>query len=113
MLNTEQCWEAVQKRDAGHDGEFFFGVMTTGVFCKPSCAARLPLRKNVRFYKTPAEAQRDGLRPCLRCRPLTTVGTHPNAERIREACRYIEEHSEDPVNLGDLARITGLSQFHF
>ena len=113
MLNFDKCWQAVQNRDARQDGKFFFGVITTGVFCRPSCAARLPLQKNVRFYETAAHAQKDGLRPCLRCRPLATIGADPNAERIQKVCRYIEKHSEDQLNLQDLAKLAGLSQFHF
>ena len=113
MLNSEKCWHAVQERDASQNGRFFFGVMTTGVYCRPSCAARQPLRKNVRFYRTPAEAEHDGLRACLRCRPLVTVGMDPNAERIRKVCRHIEDHSGDQQKLSDLAKMAGLSQFHF
>ena len=60
----------MQDRDAQQDGNFFYGVLTTGVFCRPSCSSRRPKRENVRFYVTAAEAERDGLRPCLRCRPL-------------------------------------------
>jgi len=56
------CWEAVLARDARRDGSFLFGVLTTGVYCRPSCGARRPLRKNVRFYASAAEAERDGLR---------------------------------------------------
>lgn len=70
MLNVECCWEAVEKRDAGQDDTFLYGVMTTGVYCRPSCAGRRPLRKNVRFYETGAAAEDDGLRACKHCRPL-------------------------------------------
>ncbi len=112
MLNSEQCWEAVEKRDSSHDGNFFFGVMTTGVYCRPSCPARPPLRKNVRFYESPADAERDGLRPCLRCRPLATLGADPNTERVRELCRYIEAHSDARLKLDELAAVAKLSPFH-
>jgi AraC family transcriptional regulator of adaptative response/methylated-DNA-[protein]-cysteine methyltransferase len=112
MLNNEKCWQAVQKRDRAQDGTFYFGVMTTGVYCRPSCAARKPLRKNVRFYRTPQEAEKDGLRPCLRCRPLAAAGADPYAERIRELCRYIETHSGESLSLRDLASRAGLSAFH-
>jgi len=112
MLNIDQCWEAVQKRDRAHDGQFYFGVLTTGVYCRPSCAARQPLRKNVRFYKTPQDAERDGLRPCLRCHPLAAAGADPYTERVRELCRYIDSHSGESLHLRDLARHAGLSSFH-
>ena len=110
MLNAEKCWQAIQTRDATQDGRFFFGVLTTGVYCRPSCPARRPIRENVRFYETTADAARDGLRPCLRCRPLAS--SDANAERLRELCRYIDEHADDPLKLDDLARRTGLSRFH-
>jgi len=112
MLNSDQCWEAIQKRDRAQDGHFYFGVMTTGVYCRPSCAARKPLRKNVRFYETPEQAEKDGLRPCLRCRPLAASGADPHTERIRELCRHIESHSGEPLKLRDLARCANLSPFH-
>jgi AraC family transcriptional regulator of adaptative response/methylated-DNA-[protein]-cysteine methyltransferase len=112
-MDAEKCWTALQKRDAAQDGHFFFGVLTTGVYCRPSCPARQPLRKNVRFYRTPADAERDGLRPCLRCRPLAITGADPNAERIRKVCRFIETHSGDALKLTDLAERAGLSPFHF
>jgi len=113
MLNSDRCWEALEKRDVSCDGQFFFGVMTTGVYCRPSCPARRPLRKNVRFYAAPADAERDGLRPCLRCRPLATLGADPNTDRIRRICRYIESHSEAPLKAADLATKAGLSLYHF
>lgn len=113
MLNPDRCWEALEKRDISRDGQFFFGVLTTGVYCRPSCPARKPLRKNVRFYVVPADAEKDGLRPCLRCRPLATLGADPNTERIRRICRYIESHSEEPLKAADLAKKAGLSLYHF
>jgi AraC family transcriptional regulator of adaptative response/methylated-DNA-[protein]-cysteine methyltransferase len=66
-LDAELCWQAVLKRDKSLDGQFFYGVVTTGVYCRPGCPSRAPLRKNVTFYKTAAEAERAGLRACLRC----------------------------------------------
>ncbi|HEY6329996.1 MAG TPA: bifunctional DNA-binding transcriptional regulator/O6-methylguanine-DNA methyltransferase Ada [Blastocatellia bacterium] len=113
MLDQEKCWEAVQNRDASEDGKFFLGVVTTGVYCRPSCPSRHALRRNVRFYKTPPEAERDGLRPCLRCRPLAALGADPNADRVRDICRYIEDHSDDTLKLADLAQRARLSPFHF
>ncbi len=62
-------WAAVMARDAGADGDFFYSVKTTGVYCRPSCASRLPRRENVAFHDTREEAERAGFRPCKRCRP--------------------------------------------
>ena len=83
VLNDDRCWQAVLQRDRHQDGEFFFGVKTTGIFCRPSCAARRPLRQNVRFYQTAEEAEKAGLRPCLRCHPLDRSEDRRVA-RIRE-----------------------------
>ncbi len=111
MLTFDQCWEAVQKRDAAQDGRFYFGVLTTGVYCRPSCPARPALRRNVRFFESAADAEQAGLRPCLRCRPLATAD--PNAARITKVCRYIERHSDDALRAEDLAAKAGLSLHHF
>jgi len=113
MLNIEQCWNAVQARDRRQDGRFFFGVVTTGVYCRPSCPARRALRRNVRFYETPEAAERDGLRPCLRCHPLETAGG-AETRKMHELCRYIEEHASagERLDLAALAAHTGLSRFH-
>lgn len=110
MLDAEQCWEAIRKRDRGFDGLFFFGVLTTGVYCRPSCPARRPLRRNVQFYPSPKAAERDGLRPCRRCRPLSESGV--DLAKIHELCRYIESHSGEPLTLRHLAERAGLSRFH-
>jgi AraC family transcriptional regulator of adaptative response/methylated-DNA-[protein]-cysteine methyltransferase len=116
-INHEACWEAVTRRDAACDGQFFFGVLTTGVYCRPSCPARRPLRQNVRFYADAVSAEHAGLRPCLRCRPLASVNRDPNAERIRKICRYIEIYASGldsaAVSLDRLAARAGLSRFHF
>jgi AraC family transcriptional regulator of adaptative response/methylated-DNA-[protein]-cysteine methyltransferase len=111
MLNQEKCWEAIQRRDRGQDGRFYFGVVTTGVYCRPSCPGRRPLRKNVRFYETPEEAEREGLRACRRCHPRE-IASDPSAARIRELCRYIERHADEAPDLADLAARAGLSRFH-
>jgi AraC family transcriptional regulator of adaptative response/methylated-DNA-[protein]-cysteine methyltransferase len=74
----------------------------------------MPLFKNVRFYETPAEAERDGLRPCLRCRPLETLDTNPISSKIRNLCEYIRAHSDsgESLTLEELSRQAGLSPFH-
>ncbi len=111
MLNEDFCWKALQQRDNSQDGRFYFGVLTTGVFCRPSCAARSPLRRNVRFFESAQDAQIAGLRPCKRCRPLETRDAA--AARIESICRYIEAHSEEALSLEELARMAGMSAFHF
>jgi AraC family transcriptional regulator of adaptative response/methylated-DNA-[protein]-cysteine methyltransferase len=114
MLDNEKCWNAVLNRNAGQDGHFFFGVLTTGVYCRPSCHARKPLRKNVRFYETPAEAERDGLRPCRRCRPLAERADEPTLQKVRQVCDYLRRNcdSGEELSLAKLGDLVGLSQFH-
>jgi AraC family transcriptional regulator of adaptative response/methylated-DNA-[protein]-cysteine methyltransferase len=113
MLHQDLCWQAVTNRDHTQDGRFYFGVITTGVYCKPSCPARRPNRSNIRFYETPQDAERDGLRACLRCYPRALPGNDPQTAGIRAVATHIERHSEEKLNLESLARIAGLSRFHF
>jgi len=110
-VNEDQLWDAVERRDRSRDGEFYFGVVTTGIFCRPSCPGRHPLRQNVRFYGTAQEAERNGLRACKRCRPLESEAVGP-ATRIQELCRYIEMHPDESPDLAELAARAGLSRFH-
>jgi AraC family transcriptional regulator of adaptative response/methylated-DNA-[protein]-cysteine methyltransferase len=111
-LDETFCWEAIQKRDRSQDGLWYVGVVTTGVYCRPSCASRHALRRNVRFYATSQEAERAGLRPCLRCRPLEAASGTAGADRMWELCRYIDSHSDERVDLEALATYAGLSRFH-
>jgi AraC family transcriptional regulator of adaptative response/methylated-DNA-[protein]-cysteine methyltransferase len=110
-LDLDRCWQAVEKRDRGQDGAFVFAVKTTGVFCRPSCAARLPLRKNVAFYASNDEAAAAGFRPCKRCKPTETEG---GAERIAKVCDYIRQNADsgDKLGLAELAEVAGLSPSH-
>jgi len=94
-------------RDRSFDGRFFFGVVTTGVYCRPSCPSRHPLRKNIRFFCVPADAEQAGLRPCQRCKPLSDP-----AAQIAGLCRYLEEHCDENPTLATLAARAGLSRFH-
>jgi AraC family transcriptional regulator of adaptative response/methylated-DNA-[protein]-cysteine methyltransferase len=111
MMNQDQCWDAVERRDRAADGQFVVGVVTTGVYCKPSCPSRRPLRRNVRFYATPVEAESDGLRPCKRCRPFQAERDRA-ASQVRDLCRYIEAHPDAAPDLAELAARAGLSRFH-
>src|SRR5437588_102352 len=102
---------AVLARDAGEDGNRVFAVSTTGVYCRPSCAARRPKRENVTFYTTADQAERAGYRACLRCRPRAT-SANGQLEKVREICRYIERNLEQPITLDRLARVFHQSAFH-
>ena len=110
-LKDDRCWKAVVARNAKHDGEFVFAVATTGVYCRPSCAARHPRRENVSFFPSPEQAERAGFRACLRCRPKAASG-HPSLEGAKKICRYIEQHLDEPITLERLGKAFSQSPFH-
>src|SRR5467141_1091644 len=104
-------WDAVLARDARHDGEFFFAVSSTGVYCRPSCPAKRPRRENVTFFRRPEEAEKAGYRACLRCRP-NSASRNPQTDTVKNVCRYIEQHLDEPVTLERLGAAFGQSPFH-
>ncbi|AJA10569.1 Regulatory protein ada [Sphingopyxis fribergensis] len=108
-MTDDARWEAVQARDKAQDGRFVTGVLTTGIYCRPSCAARHPLRENVRFFADGDAARATGLRPCKRCLP-DDVARDENA--VIKAIAAIKQ-SEEPLALADLAARTGYSPTHF
>jgi AraC family transcriptional regulator of adaptative response/methylated-DNA-[protein]-cysteine methyltransferase len=110
-MAEEEMWGAVVRRDAAADGRFLYSVRTTGVYCRPSCPARLARRENVRFHATGAEARVAGFRPCKRCRPDGPSAAERKAETVARACRLIES-AEEPPRLEELASALGLSPFH-
>lgn len=109
--DSETQWHAVQARDKSFDGQFWFGVRTTGVFCRPGCAARAPKRANVEFFASIEAAEAAGYRACKRCRPLSASAGGERSALIAEACRLIEE-AHEPPRLAELAKRVGLSPFH-
>jgi AraC family transcriptional regulator of adaptative response/methylated-DNA-[protein]-cysteine methyltransferase len=104
-------WNAVLARDATHDGEFVFAVSSTGVYCRPSCAARRPRRENVQFFLRPEQAEQAGYRACLRCRPKSSSG-NTLSDSVKAICRFIEQHLDEPLTLGRLGREFRQSPFH-
>ena len=105
-------WAAVTARDKAFDGQFYFSVATTGVYCRPSCPARRPNAKNVRFHATCAEAEAAGFRPCKRCKPDAPGLSERYAAKVAHACRLIETAAQEP-KLGALAEAVGMSPYHF
>jgi len=105
-------WSAVQQRDKTADGQFWYSVKSTGVYCKPSCAARTPLRKNVAFHASCAAAEAAGFRPCKRCRPDLPPLELRQADAVAQACRLIEAAETAPETRA-LAEAVGLSHYHF
>lgn len=108
-ISDDDRWAAVLRRDRALDGRFVTGVLTTGIYCRPSCAARHPARGNVRFFADGAAARGAGLRPCKRCLP-DDVARDEGA--VLAAIAAIKD-SEEPLALADLARRTGYSATHF
>jgi len=104
-IDPDSAWKQLLARDP--DASFYYGVGTTGVFCRPTCTSRRPLRANVRFFATPVEARAAGFRPCRRC--------HPEAPEQNDALakvrRHIEAHVDRPMRLKELGRVAGLSPF--
>ena len=109
---NDQRWEALLWRDPQSDGAFFYGVRTTGVYCRPTCCSRLPNRGNVEFFPSWVDAEQAGYRACQRCRPRQRSNPSPISEAIARACRIIEEADASPV-LKELAATVGFSPFHF
>jgi AraC family transcriptional regulator of adaptative response/methylated-DNA-[protein]-cysteine methyltransferase len=109
-LDLESSWAAVCARDAAADGSFVFAVSSTGVYCRPSCPARRPLRSNVSFFGTAAEAELAGYRACLRCRPREALSS---AQRLAAAAReLIDSQPDEQPRLTDLAQALAVSPSH-
>lgn len=109
MIDPDEAWTAVLARDRSFDGRFVTGVLTTGIYCRPSCAARHPARGNVSFFATSAEARASGLRPCKRCLPDDVA----RDERAVLAAIAAIKAAEQPLALAALAAETGYSPTHF
>jgi AraC family transcriptional regulator of adaptative response/methylated-DNA-[protein]-cysteine methyltransferase len=101
---AERYWRATLARDARADGTFILGVRSTHIYCRPSCPARRPLRRNVVFFRTGEEAEKQGFRPCLRCKPNEKSGALALVER---AARELAHSSEDTIRVAMLARKLG------
>src|SRR5262245_35647838 len=111
-IDEEVCWEAVINRDSGYDGRVFFGVRSTGIYCRPSCPARRPRREQVVFFQLPETAERAGFRSCKRCKPRNALTADPQVEMVRRACQYIENRSYEHPTLEDLSTHNGVSPYH-
>lgn len=114
-LSKVECdprWQAIVRRDKAADDTFFYSVRTTGVYCRPSCAARLANPKNVAFHSSYSEAEQAGFRACKRCKPDQAPLRVQQIDRITTICRLIENSDQLP-KLDELARQAGMSKYHF
>jgi len=111
-LSNRQRWEAVTHRDKAAADAFVYSVATTGVYCRPSCPARLARRENVAFHGTPKDAERAGFRACKRCKPKDASARRQQAAIVAKACKLMVE-AEEPLSLETLAKAIGMSPWHF
>jgi AraC family transcriptional regulator of adaptative response/methylated-DNA-[protein]-cysteine methyltransferase len=105
-------WQAVLDRSRALDGVFFYGVRSTGIFCRPTCPSRRPRRDQVDFFFDPRAAERAGFRACRRCRPAEAAAPDPQVELARRVCRYIEQNLDATLTLRTLSHALECSPFH-
>lgn len=112
LVTQDPRWDRVARRDKTASGLFWYSVATTGVYCRPSCPARLANPRHVRFHESVAAARQAGFRPCRRCNPDGPSAEAANAALVAKACRLIEA-AETPPSLAELARAASLSAAYF
>ena len=112
FTTEEERWRALVAREREAVESFIYAVKTTGVYCRPGCASRLPKRENTLFFDTVAEAAQAGYRACKRCKPDTESSQNRLSTLITQACRQIDK-SETAPTLASLAAQAGLSRWHF
>ncbi len=108
MIDEKTAWQAMTNRDRSFDGKFFIGVLSTGIYCRPSCGARQPKRENVRFFASPEQAEAAGLRACLRCLPKDVARDEAAVKLVIDTIRM----AETPPKLDELGQLTGYSPAH-
>ncbi|HTQ67562.1 MAG TPA: AlkA N-terminal domain-containing protein [Solirubrobacteraceae bacterium] len=115
MLAFGDCYAAIERKDGRFDGWFVTAVTSTGIYCRPSCPARTPHRRNVRFYATAAAAQGAGFRACKRCRPDASPGSPEwdlRDDLVSRAMRLVSDGVVDREGVAGLARRLGYSERH-
>jgi len=113
QFNTDDArWNAVSENKSDADGVFYYAVITTGIYCRPSCRSKVPNRDNVEYFSTIDTAEAAGYRACKRCKPTAISKAEETEQQIIRACRIIEE-SETSIKLDELAKQVNLSPYHF
>jgi len=113
QFNTDKArWNAVGENNSDADGAFYYAVITTGIYCRPSCKSKIPNHNNVEYFTTCEDAEAAGYRACKRCKPAALSKAEETEQKIIHACRIIEE-SETSIKLDDLATQVNLSPYHF
>jgi AraC family transcriptional regulator of adaptative response / methylphosphotriester-DNA alkyltransferase methyltransferase len=107
---TEEMWQAILQNDSTYDGKFYYGVTTTGIFCRPSCKSKHPSKQNVKIFANANQALSANFRPCKRCKP---DGLRlPDEEWVRHMEKVIEAHFHEPLTLAALAKLLHASPYH-
>jgi len=109
LMNEELFWNATLSRDPNYDGKFVYGVRSTGIYCRPTCPSKRPLRNQVSFYSQPEFAEKAGFRACKRCEPR---GAEAGTQLVQQICSFLEANPEQQVTLTKLSNHTGISAYH-
>jgi AraC family transcriptional regulator of adaptative response / methylphosphotriester-DNA alkyltransferase methyltransferase len=104
-------WVTVKNCDENYDGKFFYGVITTKIFCRPSCKSRTPLRKNTVFFENIQEALDNGFRPCKRCRPDLLV-YDPTKDLLEKVRKTLDSTYSEPIDIKTVSQNIGISEFY-
>ncbi|WP_261134291.1 bifunctional transcriptional activator/DNA repair enzyme AdaA [Bacillus sp. Marseille-Q3570] len=108
----KSVYETILKRDTRYDGRYYVGIVTTGIFCRPSCRSRTPKPENVKVFKSIEEAQKAGFRPCKRCRPENPSKHGPDAEIVQRVNTMIEKDFAQNLTLDRMASELLMSPYH-
>ncbi len=108
-MQSVERWQLVLDRNPLADGQFVYGVRSTGIYCRPTCPSRRPRANQVEFFETPGDAERAGYRSCRRCKP---EARRPRAQTVISACAYLKTNLDRKLTLEEVARHVGLSPFH-
>ncbi len=112
LLTEDEMYSAMMKADSTYDGLFYTGVLTTGIYCLPSCTGRKPHRQNVRFFPSREAEEGAGLRPCMRCRPELEGGRRGYEASIVAQARHLVKADLEAASIGSVAADLALSPYH-
>jgi AraC family transcriptional regulator of adaptative response/methylated-DNA-[protein]-cysteine methyltransferase len=111
QITIEEQWKAVQRRDQSYDYKFVYAVLSTGIYCKPSCPSRRPGKEKVVFFSDFSSAEKAGFKPCKRCKPAEAAGLS-QARLVEQLCNYIKTNSDRKLTLKILSEEMGVSSFY-
>jgi len=110
-MNQEERWlKAIMERDRRYDGVIYYGVTSTGIFCRPSCPSRRPMRRNLRLFQAAELAREAGFRPCKRCRPEQSGTDTTGRQYVVEACRLMAGQRGGPLPMAQMAQQVGIGE---